>query len=248
MRIVRLYVDQCLTLHDEIRLDEATRHRALNVLRLNKNSSLALFNGNGHDYACDILALNKKDITVKITSQKELTNEPALTTHLVLGISKSSHMDYAIQKTVEAGVTNIYPLISERTTTRPSPESDINKRRHWQRIIISACEQCGRATLPALHETIGLPHLKNVASGERGFILDTEANETLVEFSHETFTSVWLLVGPEGGLTRSEFNEAQQKGYRAITLGPRIMRTETAALSVIVCVQLLWGDLSKRQN
>ena len=137
---------------------------------------------------------------------------------------------------------------SERTTVKPSLKSDAGKQRHWQRIIISACEQCGRATLPMLHDPMDLSCLENVPGDKYGFILDTESNKTFEEFGHKGLTSIWLLVGPEGGLMRSEVDAMQQKGYQAVGLGPRTLRTETAALSAVICAQLLWGDLSARQK
>ena len=245
MRVIRLYVNQGLALNNEFNLDDATRHHAMNVLRLNKNSSLILFNGDGYDYPCEILAFNKKAVDVKVTGQIDAVKESPLATNLLLAVSKSSHMDYAIQKTVEAGVSDIYPVVSERTVTKLSTKSKANKHQHWQRIIISACEQCGRATLPALHEVTDLTCLKNLRSNERGFVLDANSNQTLSKFSQEILQSVWLLVGPEGGLTRPEINLAQTKGYQFVAFGPRVLRTETATLSVVICAQLLWGDLGR---
>lgn len=248
MRVIRLYVNQNLVLNNELQLDDTTRHHAINVLRLNKNSSLLLFNGDGYDYPSEILAFNKKAVEVKVTDQINAIKESPLVTNLLLGVSKSSHMDYAIQKTVEAGVTNIYPVVTERTIAKLSAKSKTNKHQHWQRIIVSACEQCGRATLPMLHDTTDLTCLKNLNTDERGFVLDSDSNNPLAKFSQDAFTSVWLLVGPEGGLTRIEITRAQQKGYQAVTFGPRVLRTETAALSAIVCAQLLWGDLAVMQS
>lgn len=248
MRAVRLYMERHLAPHDEIRLDEATRHHAVNVLHLHRNSPLTLFNGDGHDYACVILALNRKDAVVKVTGQKRLSSESALATHLVVGVSKSLHIDYAIQKAVEAGVTNLHPVITQRTVVKLSSESRANKRRHWQRIITSACEQCGRAVLPTLHDVIDLPDLQALDDAERGFVLDTESDKALADFGHERLTTCWLLVGPEGGLTQNEVNEIRQKGYQGASLGPRVLRTETAAASAIICAQLLWGDLSKKRD
>ncbi len=247
MRVIRLYVNQSLTLSNELQLDDTTRHHAINVLRLNKNSSLTLFNGDGYDYPCEILAFNKKAVEVKVIDHIKAIKESPLVTNLLLGISKSSHMDYAIQKSVEAGVTNIYPIATERTVTKFSAKSKSNKYQHWQRIIISACEQCGRATLPVLHDTTDLSYLKNLENDERGFVLDANSNYPLAKFSQDIFKSVWLLVGPEGGLTQVEISRAQQNGYQAVTCGPRVLRTETAALSAIVCAQLLWGDLAVTQ-
>lgn len=248
MRVIRLYVERHLAVYDEVELDEGARHHAINVLRVHKNSSLTLFNGDGCDYPCSILALSKKNLLVKVTDQKKLTNESALTTHLVLGVSKTLRMDYAVQKAAEAGVTDIHPIRTARTVAKLSSKSRANKRRRWQQIMISTCEQCGRAVLPTLHDVIDLAELQALGDDERGFVLDTEADEALAGFSRERLVTCWLLVGPESGLARNEINATRQKGYQPVTLGPRVLRAETAAASAIICAQLLWGDLSTRQG
>ena len=165
----------------------------------------------------------------------------------MLGVSKSSQMDYAIQKTVEAGVTNIYPVITERTITKLSDKTIINKHQHWQRIIIHACEQCGRASLPELHNTINLSDLCSLENDQQGFVFEQGANLTLAKFTQDSLTSVWLLVGPEGGLTGAEIEEIEQKGFHAVSLGARVLRTETAALSAVITAQIYWGDMSASQ-
>lgn len=248
MRVIRLYVNQSLTLNNEFKLDDASRHYAVNVLRLNKNSSLILFNGDDYNYTCEIIAFNKKVVEVKITDQIKAAKESPLETNLLLGISKSSHMDYAVQKTVEAGVTNIHPIVTERTVTKLSSKSITNKYQHWQKIMTSTCEQCGRATLPTLHDIITFENLDNLSKNTHGFVLDTNAGQPLTRSSQDVVRSVWFLVGPEGGLTQSEINMAVKKGYQAVAFGPRILRTETAAVSVIVSAQLLWGDLAATQS
>jgi len=246
MRAIRLYVNQSLTINNKLKLDDVTRHHAVNVLRLNKNSSLALFNGDGYDYSCEILSFSKKSFDVKIISRISAAKESPLITNLLLGISKSSNMDYAIQKTVEAGVTSICPIVTQRAVTKLSDKSKANKHRHWLRVIMSACEQCGRATPPTLHKIIDFSGLEKLKSGEGGFVLDPGSKQPLIKFNQTDFTSIYLLVGPEGGLTKLEISEAQQKGYQSVTCGPRVLRTETAALSVVICAQLLWGDLSTK--
>ncbi len=242
MRAIRLYVDQSLTLNAELELAGTARHYAVNVLRVHKNSSLILFNGRGYDYPCEILAITKKTVAVRITGQLKVTNESPLRTHLLLGVSKGSRMDYAIQKTVEAGVTNVHPIITQRTVVKSATKLNTNKRRHWQRIIINACEQCARAQLPTLHDAMHLARLETLNRDEHGFVFDIHADQTLAGFSQGTYRSVWLLVGPEGGLTSSEIDLATARGYQAATFGARVLRTETAALAALLAAQLLWGD------
>ena len=140
---------------------------ALNVLRLNKHSNLIIFNGDGFDYVCEILVCNKSNLRVKVSEKRTLNNESPLKTHLYLGISKSSHMDFAIQKSVETGVTSIQPVMMERTVSKSSNKSLANKHQHWKRIIQSACEQCGRATVPELQESIELHDIEPLLPGNR---------------------------------------------------------------------------------
>jgi len=245
MRAIRLYVPQSLSLLQELKLTEEPLHYALNVLRINKNSTLNLFNGDGNEYACEITQLTKKSLEVKITAQQQVTNNPPIAIDLYLGISKSSHMDYAIQKTVEAGVSNIYPVITERSVAKLSNKSAKNKVAHWEKIIISACEQCGRAELPELHAFQELTDIPTLNSNEIGFLLDAKAEQSLKSFAGENFNSIKLIIGAEGGLSVSEISSLRKKNYHAITLGPRILRTETAALSAVICAQLYWGDLAQ---
>lgn len=248
MQAIRLYTPQELTVHGEVSLDDSTRHHAAHVLRINKHSPLILFNGDGYDYPGQPVTFHKKAVTVRITERIPARKESVLETHLVLGVSRSTHMDYAIQKTVEAGVSEIHPVITDRTVTRFSDQTRANRQRHWQNIIISACEQCGRAVLPILHEARDLGSLHPLGEDIRGFVLDMGASNTLAHFSRDPLGKVWLAIGPEGGFSETETARILAKGFEAVALGPRILRTETAALTAVISAQMLWGDLSQRDD
>lgn len=248
MQAIRLYTPQELTVHGEVSLDDSTRHHAAHVLRINRHSPLILFNGDGYDYPGQPVTFHKKAVTVRITERIPARKESVLETHLVLGVSRSTHMDYAIQKTVEAGVSEIHPVITDRTVTRFSDQTRANRQRHWQNIIISACEQCGRAVLPILHEARDLGSLHPLGEDARGFVLDMGASNTLAHFSRDPLGKVWLAIGPEGGFSETETDRILAKGFEAVALGPRILRTETAALTAVVSAQMLWGDLSQRDD
>ena len=245
MRVVRLYTSQNLALDTELELNDTDRHYAVNVLRLNKNSVLKLFNGDGYDYPCEILSINKTILRVKITEQIKLHSESALTIHLYLAVSKSSHMDYAIQKTVEAGVSHIQPIVTERTAHKLTSKSAENKQLHWQRIIQSACEQCGRSVIPTLLPIIEFTDIQALDDHEQGLLFDADAGKSMHNLDNNRPSLVKLLVGPEGGLTENEMNAAVDRGFQAIRLGPRVLRTETAALAAVLSAQLLWGDLAQ---
>ena len=188
---------------------------------------------------------SKSMLRVKITEKLALNNESSLVTHLYLCISKSSHMDYAIQKSVEAGVSNIHPINSERTVNKTSNKSTENKQLHWQRIIQSACEQCGRATIPKLFPTCEFNNTDELNVNEYGLILDASSDLTMNGLRIDNPSSIKLLIGPEGGLTKSEIKTASLKGYKAVRCGPRILRTETAAVTAVLMAQQLWGDLAE---
>ena len=242
MRVIRLYVNQNLALHHEVTLDDAALHYATNVLRLNENSSLFLFNGDGFDYSCEILSIKKKTIELKVIEKIQVNNESSLVTNLLLGISKSAHMDYAIQKSVEAGVSNIYPICMQHTVYKPSTKSNRNKYQHWKKVIISACEQCGRAKLPSLLDIAELTSMNKLLDQNLGLVLDRNASKSITSIDNPVPSVIWLLIGPEGGLTNKEISLAIEKGFQPVRCGPRVLRTETAAHTALICAQLLWGD------
>lgn len=244
MRVVRLYTHQYLASDTTLELEDDIRHYALNVLRLNKRSDITVFNGDGYDYICKILDCSKAVLRIKIIQRVSLDNESPLKTHLLLGISKSSHMDYAIQKSVEVGVSMIQPIVSERSVAKIKKQSFDNKQQHWQRVIQSACEQCGRAKIPTLLPVSEFSALEHVNENEIGLIFDSTANQTIHTVNINKPTILKLLVGPEGGFSDNEINTALEKNFQALRYGPRTMRTETAAVAAVLSAQLKWGDLA----
>ena len=244
MRVVRLYTHQNLAPDIELELEDDIRHYAVNVLRLNKHSALKLFNGDGYDYRCKIISCSKTSLRVQLTEKLAPHSESSLTTHLYLGVSKSSHMDYAIQKTVEAGVSTIHPILTERTVNKVTAKSSQNKHQHWQRIIQSACEQCGRAVIPKLFPISQLNEIEKLSEGEYGLMFDAGAKQAIGSLTINTPSAIKLLIGAEGGFTEDEMNLALEKGFQTVHCGPRILRTETAALTAVLMAQSLYGDLN----
>ena len=152
-------------------------------------------------------------------------------------------MDYAIQKSVEAGVSMIQPILMERSVTKATDKSLKNKYQHWQRIIQSACEQSGRAVLPVLLHASRIENLENISTGESGLLFDVNAQQSFNSLKTDDIESCKLVIGPEGGITENEINQLIDKGFQKVRCGPRILRTETAAVTAIVAMQLLAGDL-----
>lgn len=245
MRVVRLYTQHLLAPGSKLELEDNIRHYALNVLRLNKRSSLTLFNGDGYDYSCEITECSKTILRINVLDQISLNSESPLTTHLLLCVSKSSHMDYAIQKSVEVGVSLIQPILSERSVNKTTKEASEKKHQHWLRIIQSACEQCGRAQIPSLLPISEMGSIDSLNKNECGLIFDSKANQSMNEIDSPKPDILKLLIGPEGGLSDDEINTVLEKNFQSVRFGPRIMRTETAAVAAVLLAQSKWGDLEK---
>ncbi len=208
------------------------------------DDEVILFNGmDGRDYQARIRYSNKQAVKAQIVSSSTTEPNPALNIHLAIGISKSMRMDFALQKAVELGVASISPLITERTVVRLSDERMSRRMSHWQGILIHACEQSGRRVLPPIHPVTNLRQWLKQNSCP-GVLLDYRADKCLLDISKPKFETC-ILVGPEGGLSKREYQLAGSHGMTGIRLGPRIMRTETAPLAAIAAIQLCWGDFCK---
>ncbi len=242
MRIPRIYLPSPIEPNHLVELNERPFQHAIKVLRLKTNSKLVLFDGRGNEYSAVLQEVNKKNAFAKIEGVINVKTESNLSIHLGLGISKGERMDYAIQKSVELGVKEITPLFTEYCVVNLD-EKRIKKRvQHWQGIIISACEQCGRNTIPALNQPASLEDWSN-NSNELCLILDPLAHNSIKTIKPEN-KSINLIIGPEGGLSSGEISELKLKdNFYPVKFGPRILRTETAAVSAITAIQLLWGDL-----
>ncbi len=243
MRIPRIFQDQPLAAGNTVYLDETGIHHIINVLRLKPDAELILFNGDGHDYPCRLLETSRKEARVRIQDCLSVDRESPLVTHLALGISKGERMDYAIQKSVELGVNRITPLITERCVVRLDSKRESKRLLHWQGVIQGACEQCGRAILPKLHTVIRYEQfLADPLEGQK-MILDPRSSTNLSLC--EKPQVLILMIGPEGGFSKTERELAYQHNTLGVQLGPRVMRTETAVVAGLTAVQTLWGDLDK---
>ena len=203
---------------------------------------MVLFNGDGNDYPSEILAISKTSVLVLVSSQLSLHNESSLNIHLAQGVSKGERMDFAIQKAVELGVSEITPVITERCAVKLSQERWDKKHEQWQKMIISACEQSNRNVLPKLNSAIDLSAWQKQTTDQTKIVLSPRSSQYLSHMSKPQ-QGVRLLIGPEGGLSDQEIYTCEQTGYFAANMGPRILRTETAALTAIAILQSLFGDL-----
>lgn len=228
----------------QLQLGGQTAHYLATVLRLREGDSIVLFDGLGSEFEAIIGTGSKRSLSVQLQSEVPgLPPSPCRIT-LAQGVSKGDRMDFAIQKATELGVHRIVPLLTSRCDVKLDDDRKAKRLRHWQQIAISAAEQCGRSDIPEilpfaqLHEWLDKAH--------QGFILHP-ANEAAASLDPASagLDEPCLLVGPEGGFTDEEVGAALKAGYHAWTLGPRVLRTETAPLAAITVLQWQAGDLRK---
>lgn len=243
MRNTRIYTDTPLTVSTTLVLSKQASHHVLRVLRCRENDPLTLFNGRGGSYAGRIVSESKSLVEVEILDFESEPAEPALLITLGLGISRSLHMDYAVQKSVELGVHALAPLFMQRGNVKLDHKRAKSRMEHWQKIIIHACEQSGRNTLPTLCAPLDLHEWVSGNRDATRFIFLPSAQQTLAGVAGINSREVSILVGPEGGFTDAEQKAAEKHGYVPVNLGPRTLRTETAAVAAITALQVIWGDL-----
>lgn len=239
MRIPRIYHDGDLTVGQTIELSRNASQHVCKVLRLTNNAELRLFNGRGNSVDAKLTNSSAKAARAEIIREISEQTESPLKIELGLGMSKGDRMDYAIQKAVEVGVYSITPLLTERTVVRLDDKRKEKKLNHWQGIILSACEQCGRSCLPKLNPVVTLEKWLAHDSPCK-IVFDTESEQGLSQLTRTDKVSV--LIGPEGGLSETEIAYARTHGFHSIKLGPRTLRTETAVVSACSALQSLWGD------
>jgi len=240
VRIPRIYTDQPLAPSSLIELEDNTSHHLLKVLRMQEGRELILFNNTGVEYPATITHTSKKTATVSITEAITVNRESPLHTELAIGLSRGERFDWVLQKATELGVTRIMPLFSERTEVRLSGDRRQKRFEQWQKILIGACEQCQRNHLPVLEQAQPLnDYLANCTSDCR-LVLHHRSEQHI--HNMQPPASVSLLVGPEGGLSETEIQLAEQHGFKSLRLGPRVLRTETAPVAALAVLQSLWGD------
>lgn len=243
MRQVRVYHPQPLAINAIVELSDDAFGHVSRVLRMGQGDPITLFCGDGHDYHGEICQVSKKSMSVQLNQQQPLANESPLRIHLGQGISRGDKMDFTIQKAVELGVTEITPLFTERCGVKLNGERMDKKQQQWQKIAIAACEQSGRAVVPTVHEPISLQQWLAQPSAELKLNLHPKAAHSLKTIPTPSH-GVRFVIGPEGGLNDAEIEQTTQAGFIDIQLGPRVLRTETAALTVLSALQVQFGDLA----
>ncbi|MGY6554885.1 MAG: 16S rRNA (uracil(1498)-N(3))-methyltransferase [Wenzhouxiangella sp.] len=242
MRRIRSYIDQPLAGLSELQLPEAPSHHLLRVLRLRPGAQVFLFDGSGGEFPAEILDSDSpKTCRVRLSAAIEPAVESALHITLHQAIGRGERMDWAIQKATELGVSRIQPILSERTEVRLDAKRGEKRRLHWQQVAVAAAEQSGRVRLPVIEPPVPLDTLK--AEADVALFLDPASGRGLGDLRPAANGRYELVIGPEGGLSDSEVKLLESRGFDALRLGPRVMRTETAGPVMIALLQAHFGDL-----
>jgi 16S rRNA (uracil1498-N3)-methyltransferase len=244
MAQTRLFVNNKLSPGVRLQLGSEQTRYVGRALRLRVGDTLTVFNGEDGEYSARLVTIARDSASVRVESHIDAATESPLKVHLVQSISRGERMDFVVQKATELGVKRISPVLTEYGVVKLAGGRAEKRRDHWQSIAESACEQSGRTRPPLIDAPMGL----NAWFGARTNKTDIDlilrpGAETSISSIAAPTTKVCLLVGPEGGFGDSEYADAELAKFNAVSIGPRIMRTETAALAAIAIVQSLWGDL-----
>ncbi len=238
----RIHLPVPLAVGQTVELDENARRHVVQVLRLRAGDGIVLFNGEGGEWPATIVEAGKRSVQARIESFTDIDRESPLNVHLGLGISKGERMDFALQKATELGVARITPLFTERVVVRLDDKRLAKRQDHWRGVIVAACEQSGRNRLPVLHDAMSFADWLAVRDEACRLFLDPVAARSLKDLPAPE-TRVALAIGPEGGFSARERDRIRERDFTGVQLGPRILRTETAAMAALAAVQVLWGDM-----
>ena len=241
----RIYTPAALRTGTTHTLPESAAAHVTRVLRLAAGDPITLFDGSGADYDAVLRVAARSGVSAEIGERRDVHRESPLAVTLLQGISRGARMDTVMQKATELGVRIIQPVLAERSVVRLDAERSQSRLEHWQRIVISACEQCGRSMLPEVRPPRSLSDtLASLEPDTVGLTLDPAGKATLDQLVGNT-SRVALAIGPEGGFTGKEIEALARAGFRGMRLGPRILRTETAPLAALAILQFARGDLGQ---
>ena len=244
MRINRLYTDCKLDPEQQIQLSGNRVHYLQRVLRLCKEDSIVLFNGDGFDYAATINSIDRDNALIQVSARLPALAESPLEISLVQAVTRGERMDTSLQKATELGVSEIQPLMTERVEVKLSGKRLEKRMQHWHGVIVSACEQSGRARLPVLHSPVLLRDWLTQDRPAQSRVLHPMADESLLS-NLLPDQPLALLVGPEGGFSDTEILLMKATGIMPVHFGPRILRTETAGPAAVAAIQAMIGDMGQ---
>ena len=236
----RFYIDAPLRVGSVCTLSEDAAHHAIHVLRLRAGEEITVFNGRGGEFAARIVSIQRLKIAVDLLHRREIERESPLRVTLVQSVSAGDKMDSTLRKAVELGVAEVQPVLAARSVARPKGERAEGRRAHWQKIVIAACEQCGRNQIPQVHPLIALPDYRATSDAAR-ILLSPRAALKLSKAAEGSSAFV-VAAGPEAGFTTEEEAALVSAGFVPASLGPRVLRTETAAVAALAALNALRGD------
>lgn len=243
MRLTRVHVSGPLTQGRSHTIEGDAANHIARVLRLEPGDALTVFDGRGGEHAARIEAIRKGAVVVEVQERSTSSRESPLSLTLAQGVSRGERMDWVVQKATELGVTRIVPVLTERTVVKLDSKQSERKVQHWQGIAVAACEQSGRTRVPEIAAPQPLEAcVRGFDDGATRALLSPAGSLRMAELKREQ-GGVVVLIGPEGGLAESEQQTALNAGFVAVRLGPRVLRTETAAIAALTLLQHQFGDL-----
>jgi 16S rRNA (uracil1498-N3)-methyltransferase len=242
MRLTRVYVDAPLASGMRVTLQGSAAGHLTRVLRLRVGEALTVFNGAGGEYAASIEHAHAGRVAVAIGELRAIERESPLTLTLAQGVSRGERMDLVVQKATELGASGLAPVLAERSVVRLTAQQADRRLNHWRAIAIAACEQSGRNRLPAIASPVPLKDFLRTNDGSMRLLLSPAATATLADLPR-LVSAITVLIGPEGGLAETEQEAAVAAGFKPLRLGPRVLRTETAAIAALTLLQREFGDL-----
>src|SRR5712671_945093 len=242
MRLTRVYVDAPLASGMRVTLQGSAAGHLTRVLRLRVGEALTVFNGAGGEYAASIEHAHAGRVAVAIGELRAIERESPLTLTLAQGVSRGERMDLVVQKATELGASGLAPVLAERSVVRLTAQQAERRLNHWRAIAIAACEQSGRNRLPAIAPPVPLKDFLRTSDGSMRLLLSPAAPATLADLPR-LVSAITVLIGPEGGLAEAEQEAAVAAGFKPVRVGPRVLRTETAAIAALTLLQREFGDL-----
>ena len=245
MRLTRVFVPDALSPGAEIALPDGAAAHLTRVLRLGVGDACIVFNGDGHDYTASIATVGKREARLRVGEATPVERESPLRLVLLQGVAKGEKMDLILQKATELGVHAIVPVWSQRSDVKLDGDRAAKRLEHWRSVVASACEQCGRAVVPAVAAPVSLQSALSAAElPATRLLLDPQGVHALPSMSIDPAAGIAIAVGPEGGWSPLDREQLRAAGFEGLRLGPRILRTETAGLAAIAALQARFGDLA----
>ena len=242
----RFYHPDTISAHSEINLSEDTSKHLVKSLRLKPSNKIVLFNGDGYDYHGEVSDIDKKNVKIAVHEKKLNTSEADIDISILQSVTSRDKLDFIFQKNTELGIKNFYLINTERVNFKIPQSKILSRIEHLKKVVISACEQSGRSKIPTVHETIlGLNKLTNEDDHSCKLILNPYTDYSLSNLRNNDLInkkSFQILIGPEGGFSEAEIKVAENAGFKSLSLGKRVLRTETASLSIASAILALTNN------